>query len=287
MKIVTDSAADLTPEDIADNNVIVAPLMIQFPEGEKASNELTPDEFYNRLVAMQPQIPTTAQPSGGMLWQIYEQAASDGDDVLAIHISSGLSGTATTAQGAAERTENGHVTVFDSLTLSGGQRFQVLTAIKAIQAGWSLERILERLDALRKATEVVFTLDTLTYLQRGGRIGRVQALAGSLLNLKPIIHVNRADGKYDTVSRARGIKRAIEDLARHLAGLYPKETPVWVSVMHGQAEAQAQALADLLRDSLNVARIEILRVSPVLGVHTGPGVIGATITPMALADVEA
>ncbi len=287
MKIVTDSAADLTPEDIADNNVIVAPLMIQFPEGEKASNELTPDEFYNRLVAMQPQIPTTAQPSGGMLWQIYEQAASDGDDVLAIHISSGLSGTATTAQGAAERTENGHVTVFDSLTLSGGQRFQVLTAIKAIQAGWSLERILERLDALRKATEVVFTLETLTYLQRGGRIGRVQALAGSLLNLKPIIHVNRADGKYDTVSRARGIKRAIEDLARHLAGLYPKETPVWVSVMHGQAEAQAQALADLLRDSLNVARIEILRVSPVLGVHTGPGVIGATIAPMALADVEA
>ncbi len=287
MKIVTDSAADLTPEDISENGVIVAPLMIQFPEGEKASSDLTPDEFYNRLTAMQPQIPTTAQPSGGMLWQIYEQAASAGDDVLAIHISSGLSGTATTAQGAAARTENGRVTVFDSLTLSGGQRFQVLTALKAIQAGWSLERILERLDALRKATEVVFTLETLTYLQRGGRIGRVQALAGSLLNLKPLIHVNRDDGKYDTVGRARGIKRALEDLARYLTTLYPKETPVWVSVMHGQAEANAQALADMLRESLNVAKIEILRVSPVLGVHTGPGVIGATITPMALAEIEA
>lgn len=287
MKIVTDSAADLTPEDLVESGVIVAPLMIQFPEGEKASNELTPDEFYDRLTAMQPQIPTTAQPSGGMLWQIYEQAAENGEDVLAIHISSGLSGTATTAQGAAERTENGRVTVFDSLTLSGGQRFQVLTALKAIQAGWSLERILERLDALRKATEVVFTLETLTYLQRGGRIGRVQALAGSLLNLKPVIHVNRADGKYDTVGRARGFKRAIEDLAHHLTTLYPKETPVWVSVMHGQAEAQAQALAKLLQEGLNVAKIEILRVSPVLGVHTGPGIVGATIMPMALAEVDA
>jgi DegV family protein with EDD domain len=286
MKIVTDSAADLTPEDLREGNLIVAPLMIQFPDGEKASSDMTPDEFYDRLTAMQPQIPTTAQPSGGMLWQIYEQAASAGDDVLAIHISSGLSGTATTAVGAAARTENGRVTVWDSLTLSGGQRFQVLTALKAIQAGWSLERILERLDALRKATEVVFTLETLTYLQRGGRIGRAQALAGSLLNLKPVIHVNRADGKYDTVGRARGIKRAIEDLARHLAGLYPKETPVWVSVLHGQAEAQAQALADLLRESLNVAKIEILRVSPVLGVHTGPGIVGATIAPMALTEVE-
>jgi DegV family protein with EDD domain len=287
MKIVTDSAADLTPEDLVESGVIVAPLMIQFPEGEKASNELTPDEFYDRLTAMQPQIPTTAQPSGGMLWQIYEQAAEDGEDVLAIHVSSGLSGTATTAQGAAARTENGRVTVFDSLTLSGGQRFQVLTALKAIQAGWSLERILERLDALRKATEVVFTLETLTYLQRGGRIGRAQALAGSLLNLKPVIHVNRADGKYDTVGRARGFKRAIEDLAHHLTTLYPKETPVWVSVMHGQAEAQAQALAKLLQEGLNVAKIEILRVSPVLGVHTGPGIVGATIMPMALAEVEA
>lgn len=286
MKIVTDSAADLTPEDISEGGVIVAPLMIQFPEGEKASSELTPDEFYNRLTAMQPQIPTTAQPSGGMLWQIYEDAASQGDDVLAIHISSGLSGTAVTAQGAAERTENGKVTIFDSLTLSGGQRFQVLTAVKAIQAGWSLERILERLDALRKATEVVFTLETLTYLQRGGRIGRVQALAGSLLNLKPLIHVNREDGKYDTVGRARGIKRALEDLVRHLTNMYPKETPVWVSVMHGQAEAQALALAKMLEEGLNVAKIEILRVSPILGVHTGPGVIGATIVPMALAEIE-
>ena len=141
MRIVTDSGADLTPEDLTETGVIVAPLMIQFPEGEQASNDMTPDDFYNRLVAMQPEIPTTAQPSGGMLWQIYEGAANAGEDVLAIHISSGLSGTASTAQGAAERTEGGRVTIFDSLTLSGGQRFQVLTAVKALQAGWSLERV--------------------------------------------------------------------------------------------------------------------------------------------------
>jgi DegV family protein with EDD domain len=175
----------------------------------------------------------------------------------------------------------------DTLTLSGGQRFQVLAAARAARAGWAKDAILERLEAIRQSTEVIYTLDTLTYLARGGRIGRVQALAGSLLGLKPVINVDKADGKYNTVSKARTIGRALQEISDQLAKLYPRDMPVWVSVLHGRFGEKADALASLLGDRLNIARMEIQRISPVLGVHTGPGIVGATVVPVKLMeDIE-
>ncbi len=284
MKILTDCAADLPAEEAKSLDITVAPLFIQFPDGEVNSNELSPDEFYQRLEDMQPQIPTTAQPSAGIFTELYQSLASAGEDILSIHISSGLSGTINSARLAAEKIKNSSVQVVDSLTLSGGERFQVLAAVRAVKAAWQSAAILERLDAVRKATELIYTLDTLTYLARGGRIGRVQALAGSLLGIKPIIRVERTDGKYSTVGKARTINRALQDIADHLVKLYGSETALWVSVLHGKFEEQARVLASLLKDRLNVAKLEILRVSPVLGVHTGPGVVGAAVLPMQLIE---
>jgi DegV family protein with EDD domain len=176
------------------------------------------------------------------------------------------------------------VHVVDSLTLSGGQRFQVLAAVRAARAGWSQEAIVQKLDQIRQATEVAYTLETLTYLARGGRIGRVQALAGSLLHVKPLIHVAKEDGKYSTLGRARSIKRALAQMADHLADLYADRGALRVSVMHGQFLEQAEALADLLRQRLDVGQLEILRISPVLGVHTGPGIVGAAVVPQSLLE---
>ncbi|MCZ7553722.1 MAG: DegV family protein [Anaerolineales bacterium] len=187
MKIVTDCAADLTAEDIAEHGITVAPLFIQFPNQEISATEIAPDEFYDRLRQMSPEIPTTAQPSAELFTRLYEQLSQSGEEVCSIHISSGLSGTVDSARLGANHVRDGRVHVFDSLTLSGGQRFQVLAAAKAFQAGWSLEAVTRRLEQLRESTEVIFTLETLTYLARGGRIGRVQALAGALLNIKPLI----------------------------------------------------------------------------------------------------
>jgi len=284
MKVLTDCAADLPVEEAESMDITVAPLFIQFPEGEVNSNDLSPDEFYQRLEAMQPHIPTTAQPSAGIFLELFQKLASSGEEILSIHISSGLSGTINSARLAAEKLKDSSVHVVDSLTLSGGQRFQVLAAARAVKAAWQRTAILERLEAIRKATEVIYTLDTLTYLARGGRIGRVQALAGSLLGIKPIIRVDRTDGKYSTVGKARTINRALQDIAAHLVTLYGSETALWVSVLHGKFEEQARALASLLKDRLNVARLEILRVSPVLGVHTGPGVVGAAVLPAHLLE---
>ncbi len=248
MKIVTDAAADLTPEEAQALDVTIAPLYIHFPDGEVSSDGLTADQFYHRLESMQPDIPSTAHPSAGAFAEIYHKLAAMGEEILSIHISSGLSGTVNAARLAAQELKAGLVHVVDSFTLSGGQRFQVLVAARALKAGWNMSLITERLEAIRKATEVVYTLDTLTYLRRGGRIGRVQALAGSLLNIKPIIHVDRNDGKYSTVGRARTIGRSMDEIARHLSGLYSLDTPVWVSVMHGRFEEQANFMADLLKE---------------------------------------
>jgi DegV family protein with EDD domain len=284
MKIITDCAADMPAEEARELGVEVAPLYIQFPEGEINSSELTIDQFYTRLAGMQPEIPTTSQPSSGLFGEIFERFTSASERVMSIHISSGLSGTFNSAMQAAKQIGGGMVQVVDSQTLSGGERFQVLAAVRAAKAGWSSAAILERLEAVRRSTEVVYTLDTLTYLARGGRIGRVQALAGTLLGLKPIIHVDKADGKYSTVGKTRTISRALQDITNHLAGLYPPEQPLWATVLHGQFEAQATTLAEMLKARLNIARQEILRISPVLGVHTGPGIVGAAVAPLELIE---
>lgn len=279
MKIVTDCAADLTLEDVESLGISVAPLYISFPEGQINSDDITRDDFYNRLKSMVPEVPSTAQPAPGVFASIYQKLAELGEEILSIHISSGLSGTMNSARLGSQQVQGAIVNLVDSFTLSGGERFQVLAAAWAVKAGWGKSKVLKMLEQIRDSTEVIYTLETLSYLARGGRIGRVQALAGSLLNLKPIIRVDRTDGKYSTVGKTRTVARALSDIVEHLKKEYG-EKAVWVSVMHGQYAEQANELSQKLRENLNVTKLEILRISPVLGVHTGPGIVGAAVVPV-------
>lgn len=281
MKIVTDCAADMSVEELEQLGVVAAPLFIQFPEGEVSSADISADEFYNRLEAMRPKIPTTAQPSGGIFAELYRKLAQTEENIFSIHISSGLSGTINSARDGGEIVKaEANVSYWDTLTLSGGERFQVLAAALANKAGWAMNTIQERLTKIREKTEVIYTLDTLEYLARGGRIGRVKALAGALLNLKPVIRVD-SDGKYSTVSTARTLGKSMTAIADHLVEKYGN-TSVWVTVLHGRFAEKAAALANELKQKLNVAKLEIQRISPVLGVHTGPGIVGAAVVPMEL-----
>ena len=283
MKIVTDCAADLPADERENLGIVEAPLFIQFPEGEVNSADLTPDEFYNRLEAMRPEIPTTAQPSSGMFADLYQKLADTSKSILSVHISSGLSGTFNSARLGAEQVKNVVVNVLDTMTLSGGERFQVLAAAMAAKAGWGMDAIKERLSVIREQTEVIYTLDTLEYLARGGRIGRVQALMGAALKIKPIIRVDRTDGKYSTVSKSRTIPQALDGIASHLQEMY-KDTPVWVTVLHGRFHEGADNLSNILAERLNAAKLEVMRISPVLGVHTGPGIVGAAVVPIKLME---
>ncbi len=283
MKIVTDSAADLPPEEIENLGIVVAPLQIQFPDGTVNSEEITRDDFYSRLKAMWPAIPTTSLPPVGYFTDLYRKLAAKKDQILSIHVSSGLSSTIQSARLGAGDVPEAAVEHVDSMTLSGGERFQVIAAALADKAGRSKEYILERLQRIREATETIYTLDTLTYLARGGRIGRVQALAGALLHIKPIIHVDKADGKYSTVGKERTLHKALTAIVDHLQETYG-ETPLWVSVLHGQFNEQAEVLSEMIKSRLNVAKLEVLRISPVLGVHTGPGIVGAAVVPFGLME---
>lgn len=283
MKIVTDCAADMSPEELERLDVTQAPLFIQFPEGEVNSADISADEFYNRLEAMRPAIPTTAQPSGGIFADLYRKLAQKEKEILSVHISSGLSGTINSAQDGGEQVKGeANVRFWDTLTLSGGERFQVMAAAVGAKANWALQAIQERLEKIREKTEVIYTLDTLEYLARGGRIGRVKAMAGALLNLKPVIRVD-TDGKYSTVSTSRTIGKSITAIAEHLLHKYA-QTPVWVTVLHGRFAEKAEVLADELRSRMNIAKLEVVRISPVLGVHTGPGIVGAAVVPMELME---
>lgn len=281
MKIVTDCAADMSAEELEQLGIAQAPLFIQFPEGEVNSADISADDFYNRLEAMRPAIPTTAQPSSGIFAELYRKLAAEEREILSVHISSGLSGTINSARDAGEQVKpEVHVSYWDTLTLSGGQRFQVMAAALASRANWALQSMQERLEKIRERTEVIYTLDTLEYLARGGRIGRVKALAGALLNLKPVIRVD-SDGKYSTVTSGRTLGKSMQVIAEHLHHRYA-HTPVWVTVLHGRFAEKADVLANELKGKLNIARLEVSRISPVLGVHTGPGIVGAAVVPMEL-----
>ena len=281
MKIVTDCAADMSNEELEQLGIAQAPLFIHFPEGEVNATEISADDFYNRLEAMRPQIPTTAQPSSGIFAELYRKLAETEKNIFSVHISSGLSGTLNSAHDGGEQVKDvANVSYWDTLTLSGGERFQVMAAALADKAGWKMDKINERLTKIREKVEVIYTLDTLEYLARGGRIGRVQAMAGALLNLKPVIRVD-TDGKYSTVAKGRSISKSMTMIAEHLREKYG-ETPLWVTVLHGRFAEKADILASELKEKLNVAKIEIQRISPVLGVHTGPGIVGAAVVPMEL-----
>ncbi len=281
MKIITDCAADIPADELHELDIIQAPLFIQFPEGEVNSADISADEFYNRLEAMRPAVPTTAQPSSGIFADLYHKAAQAGQEILSLHISSGLSGTVNAARtGIEEAALKVKATVWDTMTLSGGERFQVLAASLAAKAGWTMRAIQQRLEQIRNATEVVYTLDTLEYLARGGRIGRVQAIAGALLNLRPVIRVD-TDGKYSTVATGRTLGKSMTAIVDYLQEKYA-QTPVWVTILHGRFAEKADALANDLKSKLNIEKLEVMRISPVLGVHTGPGIVGAAVVPIGL-----
>ncbi|HEY9151351.1 MAG TPA: DegV family protein [Anaerolineales bacterium] len=283
MKIVTDCAADLSVEELKEFGIEQAPLYIQFPEGEVSSMDISADAFYDRLEAMRPNIPTTAMASSGLFAEIYRKVAKLDKNIFSLHISSGLSGTINAARaGGEEAKPEANVDFWDTLTLSGGERFQVISAALAAKANWTMQAIQERLAKIREKTEVIYTLDTLDYLARGGRIGRVKAMAGAILHLKPVIRVD-TDGKYSTVTTARTIGKGMSAITEHLLNKYAN-APLWVTVLHGRFADKAEELSNELKEKLNIAKLEVMRISPVLGVHTGPGIVGAAVVPVEVMD---
>ncbi len=284
MKIVTDSAVDLPEGMFEQYGIARMPLLINFgAESLRSGIDIQPEEFYRRLAADPDHVPTTSQPSVGEFVDLYRRVGETDKDIVSLHISSGLSGTINSATQAAQQCPELNITLIDTKTLSAAEGFQIVAAVQAIRRGWSLERLKQRVKEVAEQTEIFFTLDTLHYLQKGGRIGRVQAMAGALLNLKPVITVDKGPGTYIRAGSARSIPKALVIIA-DLVKEKMKERPAWIHVLHTNALEAAQSLAAQITARLPDAKITLGQIVPVLGVHTGPGCVGAVCGPLDVLD---
>lgn len=281
MQILTDAGADLTPAQTAGLTYHVIPLTFTL-DGKtyRSGVDISPDAFYE-LLASTSSFPTTSQPAPGEFAAAYCELIAGGDrDVLSIHISSGLSGTLNAARLAAQQVPAASVTFVDTLTLSSAEGWVVEAAGRMNQAGWPLTRILPILARISQATETFYTLETLKYLEHGGRISHIQALLGQILDLKPIIGVEHERGTYVVHSRERSVRRAVQKIADMVAAHFRDAGRLRVQVMHGRNPAAAADLMNALSQRVDAHFLPVGPIAPVLGAHTGPGLVGVCAAPL-------
>ncbi|MGC8875388.1 MAG: DegV family protein [Chloroflexia bacterium] len=276
--LVTDSTAYLPPEYVERYRITVVPLYVRFGDQVLLDGvEITPEQFYARL-PQSPVFPATSQPSAGDFVKAYKRCVESGASaILSIHISSKLSGTVASALLAQDQLPEVPIHVVDSLSTSMGQGYQVLEAAWALEAGRSIEETIRRVEEVRDRLRILFVVDTLEFLHRGGRIGGAQAFLGSVLNIKPLLSLK--DGRIEAVERVRvkrrALQRAIELLVAEASG-----RPVNAAVIHAAAPEEAEACAVMLREQIDCRHMVISELSPVIGTHTGPGTVGIVIYPV-------
>lgn len=276
VKVFTDSTADLSEEIRNQYQIGMVPLKVHLDGVEYLDGiELTTEEFYTRLPKTK-RMPTTSQPAPGQFVEAYEPYLDQGMDVISIHLSEALSGTGHSARLAAQMVESkGQVLVIDSKNATLGLGFLVLTAAEMAQEGKTLSEIESVIQKMVSSTKLIFAIDTLEYLQKGGRIGRANALLGTLLNIKPILTLDDK-GVVTPLDKVRGTKKALDKIATHFVE-GAKGRNYTYGLLHGN---NPDVLEDLIKrlEELGVTQKPklISPISPVLGAHVGPGVIGIT-----------
>jgi len=269
IRIVTDSSCDLPQDIIHEHRITVIPLFINVGDISYLDGvNLSHQEFYERLPGFRPAAKTAA-PGPDVFRKVFEQLAFEGaTEILSIHVSTKLSAIVDIARTAAKETTHLPVTVFDSRQLSLGTGFQVLAAAQAATEGRSLNEILSMLEEQIRRTHVFAALDTLEYLKRSGRMNFAISALGTLLEIKPFMKMYNGEPTAERVRTRKGaIKRLVELLEEY--GPYEK-----VALLHSHALQRAEALLQEVRSLLPVGEIWVEEITPVLGTHIGPGVIG-------------
>lgn len=277
--VVTDSTSDIGTELAKQLDITVIPLSIIYRGVVyKDGVDLTPSKFYPMLEeAGDGELPTSSQPSPQEFLDIYKPLIDSGKEILSFHISKGLSGTVDAAKMAASQLAPDRIHVVDTQSISFGIAGQAIEAARLAREGFSAQEILQKVSEIKDQSEVLFSLDTLYYLERGGRIGKVSSVVGSLLKIKPIVRVE--DGIYVPLAKVRSMKQAISGMVEFLQGKF-KKNRVSIAVGHGQGLEYAQSLLELALEKLNVKdRPSLFEVGPVIGVHTGPGTVGIYARP--------
>ena len=270
VKVVTDSTSDLPPELAESLGITVVPLNIHFgSEVYKDGVDLSADAFYQRLTDG-PVLPKTSQPSVGDFAEVYGRLGQEADAIVSIHISSRLSGTYNSAVQATQETSvTCRVEVVDTLRASMSVGITVMIAARAASDGASADEVASIAREADKRSECIFMLETLEYLEKGGRIGKAKALLGSLLRIKPML---RIDGEVHELGKERSRRRGISRLQEIARSFSPIDE---LAVIHGTTPDDALAVAQNLSDLLPEGKEPIVaRVGPVIGTYAGPGVVG-------------
>ncbi len=277
--VVTDSSAYIPAEVVKKLDIHVIPLWLIWDEDRLLDGiDIQPQAFYERLRTSK-SLPTSSQPSAKEFELFFRKCGKDSDAVVAVLVSTKISGTIDCAQAALNEITDLPIRIVDSYSSSMGLGFVVLAAARAAAAGKSIEEIVLAAERMRDDVRLLFVVDTLEYLHRGGRIGGAKRLFGTVLQIKPILHFE--DGLIQPHSQARTRKKAIEQMLitaeEHLSGRAMAEA----CVVNIDCRSVGQALVGMVKERFQPGSIYLSDCSPVVGTHVGPGGLGLAYYPEA------
>ena len=270
VKVITDSTADLPPALAEELGITVVPLNVHFgTEVYRDGVEITADEFYRRLVTAS-RLPTTSQPTPGDFLSAYDEMGQTTDEILSVHVSAKLSGTMNSATQAREEYGGAcRIEIIDSLQGSMGLGMLAIAAAEAARRGDSLDDVVTETRAAIPKVGFIGLLDTLEYLEKGGRIGKAQAFMGSLLRIKPLLTIR--DGEAHPLERARTRAKGVDRMCELVQAEMPLKD---LAVVYTTTPDEALALAQRLQSHLPQGEVILSQVGPVVGTYLGPGVLG-------------
>ncbi|NBI29600.1 DegV family protein [Chengkuizengella marina] len=280
IRFVTDSTSDIPLEIREKYNIEMVPLKVHF--GQKVFLDaitIQSKEFYEKL-AVSNVLPTTSQPSPVDFLNVYKKIYEEDPNctIISIHLSSAMSGTYQSAVLAKSLLDEGvDLHIVDARSASYGIGVLMVEAVKAYENGKNKDEILEIVAKLREDIRIYFLVDTLEYLQKGGRIGKAASVVGSLLNIKPILSIDD-EGEITSVDKVRGKKKAINRIVDVLKEDFSM-TDVDMIIVHSNDISNAKDFSQLLKEQFQVHNVKLTSLSPVIGTHVGPGTLGIIMRP--------
>jgi DegV family protein with EDD domain len=270
--VVTDSSAYIPEAALSGLDVAVIPLWL-FWDNDRLQDgvDIDPPTFYDRLKQSKT-LPTSSQPSPAEFVSFFQQVAPAGEAIVAVLASSKISGTVASARAAQELLPTMNIRVVDSLSSSMGQGLEVLAAARVVAAGGTIEEAVTAAEEKRETVQFLFVVDTLEYLQRGGRIGRAKRLLGTALNIKPILQFR--DGEIESISQERTKRKALARIMEIAEERLEGKQMAEAAIVDVATEEEGNEIADMVMRQFGTPVIHRSPVSPVVGTHVGPGAIG-------------
>lgn len=271
--LITDSAADVPSELVEEYNINVLPFKIIYKDREYTDGvDITPEQVYENMVN---EVPTTSLPSLEDMEKLFEKLEKEGyNKAIAVTLSSGLSGIYNAVKIAADNHPKIETFIWDSKSISVGEAVVILECAKMVKSGKSFQEIKEYIPVIHQKSNLFFVVGTLEYLKKGGRIGKVAGTIAELLDIKPIISPDKNDGKYYTYAKIRGRKKSLNKLLNIVEDI-TKFKKCRAFLMHGNSLQEALDIANKLKTMPNILSVYFGgNISPVAGVHSGPGLVG-------------